>query len=127
MAQTDFRGARGSNAGDDFHELWALRQALAMLDSRTGLVAVAVEGLNAEDEYGTPSDTWEGVDCTLYYEGSDANSAKRIVIDQLKYSAANPDQVWTVARLTYGKNKSGTNSVIRRLAKAFKALKTKRP
>ena len=29
MVQADYRGARGSNAGDDFHELWALRQALA--------------------------------------------------------------------------------------------------
>ena len=27
MSQPDFRGVRGSNAGDDFHELWALRQA----------------------------------------------------------------------------------------------------
>lgn len=44
MAQPDFRGARGSNAGDDFHELWALRKALALLDPDTDLVAVAVEG-----------------------------------------------------------------------------------
>jgi hypothetical protein len=70
MVQADYRGARGANAGDDFHELWALRQALALLDHDTGLTAVAVEGLRAEDENGTPRDTWDGVDCTLYY-GSD--------------------------------------------------------
>ena len=63
MVQVDYRGARGANAGDDFHELWALRQALALLDQDTALTAIAVEGLRAEDESGTPQDTWDGVDC----------------------------------------------------------------
>src|SRR5262245_55527013 len=127
MAQPDYRGARGSNAGDDFHELWALRQALALLDQDAGLTAVTVEGLRAEDESGTPLDTWDGVDCTLYYGGDRAALAKRIVIDQLKYSAANPDQTWTVARLTHSTNKKQDNSVMDRLAKAFAGLKDKRP
>ena len=47
MVQADYRGARGSHAGDDFHELWALRQALTLLDEDTRLTAVAVEGLKA--------------------------------------------------------------------------------
>ena len=127
MVQADYRGARGSNAGDDFHELWALRQALALLDENTALTAVAVEGLKAEDESGTPPDTWDGVDCTLYYGGDHAASATRIVVAQLKYSAANPDQPWTVARLTKSSNKKQDNSVIGRLAKAFAGLKNKRP
>jgi hypothetical protein len=54
MVQADYRGARGSNVGDDFHELWALRHALALLDQDAGLTAVAVEGLRAEDESDTP-------------------------------------------------------------------------
>ncbi len=127
MVQADYRGARGANAGDGFHELWALRQALALLDQDTGLTAVAVEGLKAEDECGTPRDIWDGVDCTLYYGGDQAASAERIAIDQLKYSAANPDQAWTVARLTQSSNKRQDNSVIGRLAKAFTGLKSKRP
>jgi hypothetical protein len=127
MVQPDYRGARGSNVGDDFHELWALRQALALLDQDTGLTAVAVEGLKAEDERGLPPDTWDGVDCTLYYRGDEAASAEHIVINQLKYSAANPDQPWTVARLTQSSNKKRDNSVIGRLAKAFAGLKSKRP
>jgi hypothetical protein len=126
MGQPDYRGARGSNAGDDFHELWALRQALALLDQESGLTAVTVEGLIAEDESGTPQDTWDGVDCTLYYGGDHSTKAKRIVITQLKYSAANPDQPWTVARLTYSSNKKKDNSVLRRLARAFTGLKDKR-
>ena len=122
MVQADYRGARGANAGDDFHELWALRQALALLDQDTGLTAVAVEGLRAEDESGTPRDTWDGVDCTLYYGGDQVASAERIVIDQLKYSAAHPDQAWTVARLTQSSNRRRDNSVVGRLAKAFSGL-----
>ncbi|GAB6154761.1 ATP-binding protein [Desulfosporosinus burensis] len=123
----DFRGARGSNAGDDFHELWALRQALALLDQDTKLSAVTVEGVRVEDENGLPLDTWDGVDCTFYYSGDQIASAERIVIDQLKYSSANPEQTWTLARLTHSTNKKHDNSVIGRLAKAFIGVKTKRP
>jgi len=54
MIQADYRGARGANAGDNFHELWALRQTLVLLDQDAGLTAVTVEGLRAEDESGTP-------------------------------------------------------------------------
>ncbi|MGH9427151.1 MAG: hypothetical protein ACRD2L_12715 [Terriglobia bacterium] len=127
MTQPDYRGARGSNAGDDFHELWALRQALALLDLDTDLNAVAVEGLRAEDESGTPQDTWDGVDCTLYFGGDHVASAQLIVIAQLKYSGGNPQQTWTVARLTHSSNKKKSNSVVGRLAKAFAVLKEKRP
>jgi hypothetical protein len=81
MVQADHRGARGANAGDDFHELCVLRHALALLDQDAKLTAVAVEGLKAEDESGTPRDTWHGVDCTLYYGDDHAASAERIVID----------------------------------------------
>src|SRR5687767_4788355 len=98
MVHADYRGARGANAGDDFHELWALRQALTLLDQDTELTAITVEGLRAEDESGAPLDTWDGVDCAFYFGGDQATLAERIVLDQLKYSAANSDQAWTVAR-----------------------------
>ena len=123
----DYRGARGSNAGDDFHELWALRQALILLDQDTNLQAVTVEGLKAEDESGPPIDTWDGVDCAFYFGGDSIESAERVVIDQVKYSAANPEQTWTITRLTHSTNKKRDNSVIGRLAKAFAGLNSKRP
>lgn len=127
MSQADYRGARGANAGDDFHELWALRQALTLLDQDTGLTAVTVEGLRAEDEAGSPLDTWDGVDCTFYFGGDQAASAERIIVDQLKYSAADPDQPWTIARITRSSNKKRDNSLIGRLAKAFVGLRDRRP
>ncbi len=118
----DYRGAQGSNAGDDFHELWALYQSLAMLDSDSGLFGLTVEGVLAEEKNGSSPDTWDGVDCVLYY-GDGHDNIERIVIAQLKYSAANPSQNWTISRLVRGGNKS----IIGKLAKAFDALRRRHP
>lgn len=60
MTNADYRGARAANAGDDYHELWALRQVLSLLDTKSGLYAVAVEGLKIEDESGKLPDTHPG-------------------------------------------------------------------
>ena len=114
---TDFRGARGSNAGDDFHELWATRQVIRLLSKEDGLEAVTVEGLSARDEAGVPPDIWDGVDCTLYFGGRNATEADRVQIVQLKYSAANPNKKWTVARLVAGQRRD--RSIIARLAKTL--------
>ncbi len=127
MTLPDYRGARGSNAGDDFHELWSLRQCLQLLDPDTELRAVTVEGLRAEDEAGVSADTWDGVDSTLYFGGPDIRSATRIVIQQFKYSSANPDLPWTASRLTRATNRSKDNSVFARFAKAFDRLSKLRP
>ena len=43
--EIDYGGARGSNTGDEFHELWAVRQALRLLDLSSGLTAATVEGV----------------------------------------------------------------------------------
>lgn len=117
---TDFRGARGSNAGDDFHELWATRKVIRLLSKEDGLEAVAVEGLSARDEAGASPDTWDGVDCTLYFGGRNATEADRVQIAQLKYSAANPNEKWTVSRLVAGPRRG--QSIIARLARAWKRL-----
>ena len=81
-------------------------------------------------EPGGAADTWDGVDCALYFGGPDAASAKRVIIEQLKYSGASPDAPWTVTRLTYTKAGASTRakegSVIRRLAKAWLAMRNAR-
>lgn len=127
MIKPDYRGARGSNAGDDFHELWVLRQALTLLQQETHLASIAVEGLAADDESGAPKDTWDGVDCTFYYGGYHVNSADKVIVDQVKYSGAEPHRKWTVTRLVRATNRAKDNSVIGRLAKAFAELARKRP
>ncbi|HLL47664.1 MAG TPA: hypothetical protein VK399_13220, partial [Longimicrobiaceae bacterium] len=117
---TEFRGARGSNTGDDFHELWATRQAIRLLLNEDGLEALAVEGLAALDEAKSNEDTWDGVDCTLYFSGRNARKASQVVLQQLKYSAATPEAAWTIARLAGGTRRD--RSVIARLAKAWKGV-----
>lgn len=121
---SEFRGALGSNTGDDFHELWATRQAIRLLLNEDGLSALTVEGLGAADEPGVPIETWDGVDCALYYGEPSATAARRIRLEQLKYSAAAPTGKWTVARLAEGPRRD--RSVLGRLARAWKALKDKR-
>ena len=115
----DFRGARGSNAGDVFHELWAVRHALRLLNPKDGLAAVKVEGIRAP---GIPDRMWDGVDCTLLFGSDNVGKADRVEIQQLKYSAANPDTRWTVARACAGKQGTPDESLIRKLGTAFKAL-----
>ena len=115
----DYSGARGSNTGDEFHELWAVRQVLRLLDVSSDLTAVTVEGVPAIDGTGR---VWDGVDCTLLFGGEDLEGAERVEFQQLKYSAANPDKKWTVARTCRGSNGNPQTSLIRRLGDAFKAL-----
>ena len=122
---SDFRGARGSNTGDDFHELWATRHAIRLLDPRDPLEALAVEGLAPADEASAPAATWDGVDCTLYEGGRNASEADRIVLEQLKYSAANPNASWTVARLVQGEKRE--DSVLNRLARAWSGIQALGP
>ncbi|WP_316204509.1 hypothetical protein [Bradyrhizobium sp. SZCCHNS3051] len=118
--RTDALGARASNAGDQFQELWALQQALGLLNPSTGLAAVTVEGIKSETVDNDQS-VWDGVDCALYFGGKSLETATEVFIAQLKYSTTKPDDDWTIARLTYSKKKVGNNSVLRRLADAFTA------
>src|SRR3981081_1239868 len=126
MALPDFSGARPWNAGDSFHELWALHTALALVESRGPLTAVTVEGIPAVDSVGVKDDAWNGVDCGLYFGGETFDSANRIELIQLKYSSATPDKNWTVAYLTASTSTTKDNSVMRRLADQFIAAHIQR-
>ena len=116
----DYRGARGSNTGDEFHELWAVRQALRLLDATSDLEAITVEGVTVSDS------EWDGVDCALLFGGRSLEGADRVELQQLKYSAANPNKKWTVARACTGKGQKPQTSLIRKLADAFKELEKER-
>lgn len=119
----DFGGARGSNTGDDFHEFWAMRQALRLIERGSGLSAMALEGLTADA--GTGSE-WDGVDCTLLYGTERETTADRVELQQLKYSAANSSTSWTVSRIAAAKKAKPESSVIGKMAKAYAALVAKR-
>lgn len=123
----DSRGARGSNAGDQFHELWALEQVLGLLDPKAGLMAVTVEGIPPGGQ-GSAADKplWDGVDCALFYGGATLEHAKRVDLVQLKYST-DPARPWALSRLVTNTARNGNNSVLRRLAQAFAAAARKAP
>ncbi|MCA0445340.1 MAG: hypothetical protein LCH54_03830 [Bacteroidetes bacterium] len=113
----DYLGARASNAGDQFHELWALQHILDLLKPKTSLMAVGVEGVISSG--GKANSRWEGVDCALYFGGTSLETVDRVDFIQVKYSAANPEIVWTLARLTHNSSKKSNNSPIRRLAETY--------
>lgn len=121
--KADFGGARGSNTGDDFHEFWAMRQALRLIERGSRLSAMALEGLTADA--GTGSE-WDGVDCTLLYGAEQETTADRVELQQLKYSAANASASWTVSRISAAKTAKPETSVIGKMAKAYAVLVSKR-
>jgi hypothetical protein len=120
MAKADYRGARGGLAGTDFHALWALLQALRLLDPKDTVVSVSVEGIGNASETEGNAFEYDGVDCTLLHGGFNFATASAIELVQLKYSGAKPNQQWTLARLKASDKKKGNNSVLRRLADAYK-------
>lgn len=126
MRTVDYLGARGANAGDYFHELWAVRHALSLLDQDSALTILTVEGLRPEDEAGQSERIWDGVDCGLYFGAAEAKECNRVEIEQLKYSSADPETPWTIARLASNSATKGNNSVIRRLADAFRGVEAAR-
>lgn len=126
MARTEYSGKRGGNAGDDFHEIWAMRRALEILAPRSTVQQVTVEGVLADDEAGSDRAAWDGVDCAIYH--SDNNGAcNRIELVQLKYSGSDPTNPWSVARLTYKGRSTRNNSVMARLSEAYIAMALKYP
>ncbi len=116
----DILGAKASNAGDEFHEIWALRKALSLLDQNSDLTALKIEGVAVPEGRRQDDRVWDGVDCSLYYGGSDIEGADRIDLVQLKYSVSAPKKNWTLGRLTKSKSGTTNNSVARRLGNAFK-------
>lgn len=122
MPIVDYRAARGALAGTNFHELWAVLQALRLLEPGAELAAVSVEGFGQRVNQSNDAAEYDGVDCTLYFGSPDLNTVKRVEIVQLKYSGSDPSSKWTTARLTATDKQKGNNSVLRRLATAFRGV-----
>jgi hypothetical protein len=113
----DILGAPASSAGDDFHELWALRKVLQLLDPGSHLRSVVVEGVPDDERAAELGAGAQAVDVTEVSAGPGGDSW---VLEQLKYSTANPDSPWTWTRLTAERNARRTDSsVIGKLAGAF--------
>ena len=83
---------RPSRDGHEFHEAWTARKAMQLLLPRDGLVGIAVEGLEEEDQSIASAGTVEVADLTVYY-GKDANfrDADRVETLQFKYAPKRSD------------------------------------
>lgn len=118
----DTPGARESNAGDDFHVLWAARRALRLIDPRSPTQQLVVEGVGSVDDP-KEKDAFLVADLTEFESGDSFSRASRTIISQLKYSTRHPDRSWTAARLGRGKTQSGKpNSVVYRMGQALSEL-----
>ncbi|MBU5439814.1 hypothetical protein KQI42_17495 [Tissierella sp. MSJ-40] len=114
-------GARESNAGDDFHLVWAAKKALALLEPNTNFKALCVEGpspLDAKD-FEVDSNELLSIDIAEYYGAKTFEKASKVIFSQLKYSTRMGNEDWTLAKLCTPGNKKKDNSIIRRLAQTY--------
>lgn len=109
-------GAVASSAGDAFHELWAAREVLRLLDADAAVVGVTVEGVPADEAHATIGPNAQAADITLSRRDGTFEYL------QLKYSPSHPDQRWTWARLLapVAARRPGT-SVLGKLGRLFDA------
>lgn len=118
MEKRNNAGAVASNAGDDFHLVWACRKLLEILKPHSELTAISVEGPTWEDSIQIEDEKkLYSIDLAEYYGGNSFEKAQQIVFSQLKYSAYQMEKPWTASNLCSSTNNS--NSIIRRLADTY--------
>lgn len=118
MDKKNNAGAIASNAGDDFHLIWACKKLLEILKPNSELTAISVEGPTWEDSIRIESEQkLYSIDLAEYYGGDNFEQAQQVVFSQLKYSAYQMEKPWTAANLCASTN--GSNSIIRRLADTY--------
>lgn len=105
---------RASRAGDQFHYRWAARRALHLLDSRTDLVALSIEGSSPAETKDSLDAGEEVIDVAEYYGDAELAKAVRVRYMQLKHSTLQADQDW---------QPSGLEKTIFGFAQKFTALK----
>lgn len=120
LEEDGFLGALASNAGDEFHVLWAAREMLRLLDVDTEVTSVKVEGLPPDDVHAQLGEHGQAADITLTLR-TDQGTAYRYL--QLKHSASNPQSGWSWSRLLARRSvKKRTSSVLGKLASLMKAV-----
>jgi len=119
--------ATPSNAGDRYHFVHVARRMLDMLPPNGNLTLIQMENLSPIDQQLVDHpDELLGADLTEYYGGDSFATASFIEITQVKFSATNSNESWTLNRLLQNKQSStgrrlpGT-SVLRKLANLFAA------
>ncbi len=116
----NFLGAVASNAGDDFHILWATREMLRLLDANGEVTAVKVEGPPRDAIHAELGENAQAADITLVHDTADGVAYRYL---QLKHSASTPQDSWTWSRLLARRAKTKPlSSVLGKLAGLMKAV-----
>ncbi|MGG2400139.1 hypothetical protein ACJRW5_24675 [Pseudomonas sp. SH1-B] len=119
----DFLGAVASNAGDDFHVLWATREMLRLLDAKSDVTAVKVEGPPLDSVHAELGEHGQAADIVLTRHTPEGPTYRYL---QLKHSASNPQENWTWSRLLARRAKTKPlSSVLGKLAGLLKAVEFK--
>lgn len=109
---TNIDKVRYSRAGHDFHLLWTARRSLQLLNPKSDLVGVSIEGISPEEEIKDEKGLLS-IDTAEYYTSEDINEARKIKYFQLKYSTLGSTKKWTDATISprhKGKSKGTLNS-----------------
>lgn len=112
-----------SNAGDDFHLLWAARLALLMLHPNNSIRALGIEGPAPGEAVQTDPTGSQllGIDVTEYHNGASFADCSTAIHSQLKYSTRRSSAAWTTARIVAAKGGKKSGSIVHRLAQIFRA------
>lgn len=112
-----------SNAGDDFHILWAARKTLTLIAPKTNLKALAVEGPGKDEaeEVDPSGGKLLSIDVAEYYGAGKFTECEKVIFSQLKYSTRRSTETWTASRLCQGKKSGSKGSIIERLADTLSA------
>ena len=125
-------GASESNAGDDFHIIWACLRALNLISPKSDLLKIVVEDIAKEDLRGTNPESFLTADLAEYFINSglppdiiSLDTVDRVVISQLKYSTRHQTKGWTAARLCEKSGVKSKRSIISRFSDSFIELSEK--
>jgi hypothetical protein len=111
---------RPSRDGDQFHYFWAARRCLTLLDPKTDLVAVSIEGISESEEDGRhgAAESYQVVDVAEYFGSTLLSEARLVRYVQLKHSTRRKNKAWTFSELT---------STWKGFVKRFEALRADGP
>lgn len=96
----DLDKVRYSHSGHDFHFLWTARRTLNLLNPKSNLVAVSIEGISSREDKASDEKGLLAIDTAEYYGSEKIEDAQKIKYFQLKYSTVNPNKKWTTAQIS---------------------------
>lgn len=107
----DIDKVRYSHAGHDFHFLWTARRSLGLLNPKSNLSAVSIEGISSEDN-GSDEKGLLSIDTAEYYGSEKFDDAEKIKYFQLKYSTVDSAKEWSAAGLSPRKKGEAKGTIV---------------